>query len=72
MVLTLMLQEKAKEVEAPACGRAAARACGVMYEQVKRRLWAVSQDTCPPSLSSATKLFSELELAPAGSMSMCS
>ena len=37
MVLTLMLQEKAKEVEAPACGRAAARACGVMYEQVKRR-----------------------------------
>ena len=36
-VLTLMLQEKAKEVEAPACGRAAARACGVMYEQSKRR-----------------------------------
>ena len=33
----LMLQEKAKEVEAPACGRAAAWACGVMYEQVKRR-----------------------------------
>ena len=34
-----------------------------MYEQVKRRLWAVSQDTCPPSLSSATPLFFELELA---------
>ena len=37
MVLTLMLQEKAKEVEAPACGRAAARARGVMYKKVKRR-----------------------------------
>ena len=31
-------QKEAKEVEAPACGRAAARACGVMYEQDKRRV----------------------------------
>ena len=37
LTLGIMLQEKAKEVEAPACGRAAARACGVMYEQSKRR-----------------------------------
>jgi len=37
MVLTLMLQEKAKEVEEANAGAAAARACGVMYEQVKRR-----------------------------------
>ena len=33
-----MLEEKAKEVEASACGRDAARACGVMYEQSKRKL----------------------------------
>ena len=34
-----------------------------MYEQVKRRFCAVSQDTGPSSLSSATPpLFSELEL----------
>ena len=33
-----------------------------MYEQVKRRLWAVSQGTFPPSLSSATPLFIELQL----------
>ena len=38
MVESQKLEEKAKEVEAPACGRAAARACGVMYEQSKRRL----------------------------------
>ena len=58
-----MLQEKAKEVEAPACGRAAARPLRVMYGQVKCRLCAVPHDTCPPPLlSSATPLFSELEL----------
>ena len=40
---------------------------GVLHRRVwpgKRRLWAVSQDSCPSSLSSATPLFSELELAP--------
>ena len=64
MVLTLMLQEKAKEVEEADAGAAVARACGVMYEQVNRRFWAASHDTCPSSLSSATPLFSDLELTP--------
>eukprot|EP01045_Picozoa_sp_COSAG04_P041609 COSAG04_NODE_12734_length_637_cov_2.940520_1_plen_64_part_00 len=57
-----MLEQKAKEAEAPACGRAAARPPRVMYEQVKYGLWAVPQHTCPPSLSSATPLFSDLRI----------
>ena len=61
-----MLQEKAKEVEEADAGAAAARACGAMYKQVNRGLWAASQDTCLSSLSSATPLFSDLELTPDG------
>jgi len=71
MVLTLMLQEKAKEVEEADAGAAVARACGVMYEQVNRRFWAVSHDTCPSSLSSATPLFSELAVACPKSRLIC-
>ena len=55
-----MLQEKAKGVEEADAGAAAARACGAMYKQVNRGLWAASQDTCLSSLSSATPLLSEL------------
>ena len=64
MVESQKLEEKAKEVEEADAGAAVARACGVMYEQVNRRFWAASHDTCPSSLSSATPLFSDLELTP--------
>ena len=60
MVESQKLEEKAKEVEEADAGAAVARACGVMYEQVNRRFWSASHDTCPSSLSSATPLLSEL------------